>query len=287
MNGCSASPVFSNDIDKFVFIFIGNYICKQFQITVRMKLMFHFYYGKWRLPGWTNWKNSIKEYLDDKRSLYLLIGLISSLVILTLLLELMSYFSGHVPYATAEIEIPVELGMVKDLKQITLLQQHFTPPEVNITFSTNLLDDISKSVIVSDDIALDTLEKLKPDTLNKKVSDIKEEADVKDSIPLTIVEEKPTFPGGTEALLKFLATNVKYPPIAKEAGITGTVLISFLIEKDGSISNIKVLHSIGGGCNEEAIRVVSLMPKWTPAKQKGKPILTQFQIPLFFVLRAN
>lgn len=234
-----------------------------------------------------DWKNSIKEGLEDKRSLYLLIGLISSLAVMILLLELLSYFSGKVTYATVEIEIPVEMGMVKDLKQITAQQQHFTPPEVYTPSSTNLLDDISNSVIVSDNIALETLEKLKTDTVNKKVPDIKEEAEVKDSMPLTIVEEIPTFPGGTEALLKFLGANVKYPPIAKEAGITGTVLISFLIEKDGSISNIKVIHSIGGGCNEEAIRVVSMMPKWIPAKQKGKPIRTQFQIPLFFALSAN
>ena len=235
-----------------------------------------------------NWINSIKEGLEDKRSLYLLIGLISSLVVMLLLLELLSVLSGHPRYATAEIEIPVELGMVKNLKHITEQQQHFIPPEVVKPTSTHLLDDISKSIIVSDDNTLNVLDKLKTDTTEKKLSPkvpkMKEEAEVKDSMPLTIVEERPTFPGGTEALLKFLRANVKYPPIAKEAGITGTVLISFLIGKDGSISNIKVLNSIGGGCNEEAIRVVSIMPKWIPAKQKGKPIRTQFQIPLFFFL---
>ena len=234
------------------------------------------------------WKNSIKEGLKDKRSLYLLIGLISSLAVLLLLLEMLSILSGHPRYATAEIEISVELGMVKNLKQITEQQQHFTPPAVIKPTSTHLLDDISNSIIVSDDIALSTIDKQKTDTTEKKlptkVPDIKDEAEVKDSMQLTIVEERPTFPGGTEALLNFLRANVKYPPIAKETGITGTVIISFLIEKDGSISNIKVINSIGGGCNEEAIRVVNMMPKWTPAKQKGKPIRTQFQIPLYFFL---
>jgi protein TonB len=235
-----------------------------------------------------DWKNTLKEGLEDKRSLYLLIGLISSLVIMVLLLELLSFFSGPPRNATAEIEVPVELGMVKDLKNITLQQQHFTPPEVIKPTSTNLLDDISNSIIVNDDNTVNTVDKLKADTTEKKtppkVPDFKEEADVKDSMPLSIVEERPTFPGGTEALLRFLKANLKYPVIAKEAGITGTVLISFLIEKDGTVTNIKVLHSLGGGCNVEAIRVVSIMPKWTPARQKGKPIRTQFQIPLFFLL---
>jgi protein TonB len=88
----------------------------------------------------------------------------------------------------------------------------------------------------------------------------------------TIVEDMPSFPGGEEALFKYLAQNIKYPQIAKEAGITGRVFVNFVIDKEGNVTDVKVLRGIGGGCDEEAVRVVKNMPKWSPGKQRGKPV---------------
>ena len=99
-----------------------------------------------------------------------------------------------------------------------------------------------------------------------------------------IVEKMPEFPGGTEAMMKFVAQNVKYPEEAKEKGISGRVFVSFVVEKDGSVSNVEVLRSIGGGCDEEAVRVVKSMPKWTPGMQKGKPVRVNYNMPFFFKL---
>ena len=99
-----------------------------------------------------------------------------------------------------------------------------------------------------------------------------------------IAEEMPEFPGGVEALMDFVGKNVKYPEEAKEKEISGRVFVSFVIEKDGSVSNVKVLRGIGGGCDEEAIRVIKAMPKWTPGKQKGKPVRVNYQIPINFKL---
>ena len=86
--------------------------------------------------------------------------------------------------------------------------------------------------------------------------------------------ESPEYPGGDKARLKFLRKNLVYPEVAKEKKIEGTVYLNFTIEKDGSISDIKVSRGIGGGCDEEAVRVASMMPKWKPAKQRGEKVST-------------
>jgi periplasmic protein TonB len=101
---------------------------------------------------------------------------------------------------------------------------------------------------------------------------------------LLVVEQMPSFPGGEEVLYKFLSNNIKYPSVAKEKGISGTVIISFVIEEDGSVAEAKVLRGIGGGCDEEALRVVNLMPKWSPGKQSGKPVRVQYNLPIKFTL---
>jgi protein TonB len=90
-----------------------------------------------------------------------------------------------------------------------------------------------------------------------------------------------------EALVKFMSDNLKYPHLAKESGILGVVIVQFVIEKDGSVGDVKVVRGLGGGCNEEAIRVVSMMPKWTPGKQHSKAVRVVFQVPLKFNLRAG
>ena len=100
----------------------------------------------------------------------------------------------------------------------------------------------------------------------------------------TVVEEQSSFPGGMEALSKYLSETLVYPPKAKEKGIQGKVFITFVIEKDGSISNARIIRDIGGGCGEEALRVVKSMPKWKPAKQRGKTVRQQFNLPVNFSL---
>ncbi len=100
----------------------------------------------------------------------------------------------------------------------------------------------------------------------------------------TVVEEPPRFPGGETARQAFLGNNLVYPEEARLSGIQGTVFISFVVEKDGSISNVEVLRGIGGGCDEEAVRVVEMMPRWEPGKQRGEAVRVQFNMPVRFRL---
>ena len=101
----------------------------------------------------------------------------------------------------------------------------------------------------------------------------------------TIVEEMPTFPGGEEKMLEYIQRNTKYPAVARENNITGRVYVSFVVDKDGKINNVKVLRGIGGGCDEEAIRVVKSMPDWKAGKQNGRAVQVQFNLPVNFTLK--
>jgi len=86
-------------------------------------------------------------------------------------------------------------------------------------------------------------------------------------------------------LQKFLGKNIEYPSLARDAGISGTVFVTFVVGKDGRVSAAKILRGIGGGCDKEALRVVNKMPKWKPGKQRGKPVKVQYNIPVRFTLQ--
>ena len=101
----------------------------------------------------------------------------------------------------------------------------------------------------------------------------------------TIVEEMPSFPGGEEELFKYLGKSIKYPQMAADAGISGVVYVTFVVDKDGKVKDAKVLRGIGGGCDEEAIRVVKAMPPWKPGKQRGKAVKVQYNLPIRFTLK--
>lgn len=111
-----------------------------------------------------------------------------------------------------------------------------------------------------------------------------EDLETEDAEIFMIVEQMPEFPGGQEKLHAFLASTIKYPESAKESGIQGTVYVSFIVRKDGRISDAKILRGIGADCDEEALRVVNKMPRWKPAKQRGKNVDVQFNLPIGFKL---
>ena len=100
-------------------------------------------------------------------------------------------------------------------------------------------------------------------------------------------EVMPQFPGGDQAMMKFVAENVQYPQEARDKEISGRVMVGFIVEKDGSVNEVKVVKGIGGGCDEEAVRVVKAMPKWIPGKQDDKPVRVSYTMPFFFKLQEK
>jgi len=129
----------------------------------------------------------------------------------------------------------------------------------------------------------------KTDTENsqiERVVKIDEEATITEETEtiFTVVEELPEFPEGYEKLSKYLRSNLKYPRNARENEIEGKVFVSFIVEENGNISEVNILRGIGGGCDEEAKRVIESMPDWIPGKQRGKAVKVQFNMPIVFKL---
>ena len=99
-----------------------------------------------------------------------------------------------------------------------------------------------------------------------------------------VLEHKPEFKGGIGGLMKWIAEHTNYPKEAKKKGITGKVFVQFVIERDGSVSNVKPVRKVNPLLDEEAVRVIKMMPKWKPGKQRGKLVRVMYQIPINFVL---
>lgn len=106
----------------------------------------------------------------------------------------------------------------------------------------------------------------------------------KNDMVFDVVEVMPQFPGGQIAMLQYIMKNIKYPEQAMKEGIQGRVAVRFIVEKDGSISDVKPILSVHPLLNKEAVRVVESMPKWSPGKQNGKPVRVRFNIPVMFKL---
>lgn len=97
-----------------------------------------------------------------------------------------------------------------------------------------------------------------------------------------MVEKRAEFPGGQSEMLKYIQDNRQYPDEAKENDVHGKVLVSFIVERDGTLSDVKVMRGIGSGCDEEAVRVITSMPKWKPGEQGGKAVRTSLTLPVTF-----
>ena len=152
-----------------------------------------------------------------------------------------------------------------------------TTEEVEETADIFNQDDLSKNttneaVSVTEEVAVEA---------KQEVIEVEEQKPV-----FTIVEEMPSFPGGEAELHKYLAENIVYPQQATENGIQGTVYVSFVVDSKGNITDAKVLRGIGGGCDEEALRVVKAMPGWHPGKQNGKLVRVLFNMPIYFKLQG-
>jgi periplasmic protein TonB len=125
---------------------------------------------------------------------------------------------------------------------------------------------------------------MKKDTVKPDSAAIKTLAADADTTVYDAVEQMPSFPGGDYARVDYLQETLNYPTLALKRGIEGRVFVTFIIEKNGSISHVRVLRGIGGGCDEEAVRVIQNMPRWVPGKQNGQPVRVRFNMPFKFTI---
>lgn len=224
-------------------------------------------------------KKSPKADLESRKTLFLEIGLTFALAVALVAFNWKSYEKKESTFTQAVVmEIPEE----------TIIQtQENTPPpppepEVQMSEDIQIVED---DVKIEHELGpLDATDISKPDLPVVRV-EVKVEEEVVEEEIFLVVEEQPSFPGGEDKMFEYLYSNIKYPQVAKENNITGRVFLTFVVEKDGSIANAKILRDIGGGCGQEALRVVKSMPKWSPGKQRGKPVRVQFNLPVVFELQ--
>ena len=205
------------------------------------------------------------------------IGLIIALAVAWVVFEIKSYDKRELSDIGRTVEV-----LDEEMVEITKQDQQ-KPQPVEVPKQTTQLTIVEDDVEVEDiNINADVDQN---ESIEEYIAPEIEEEEVHEQEVFTIVEEMPDFPGGMQKLADYLAKNIKYPQMARESGIQGRVFINFVIEPDGSVSNIKVLRSLGGGCDEEAVRVVKSMPKWKPGKQRGKPVRVSYNLPVNFKLQ--
>ena len=223
-------------------------------------------------------KKSPKANLENKKLMFTQIGLIISLLLAWMVFEFKSYDKREIDTSLLSREIAVDEEMVEITKQDEPKPQPMEMPK-----QTTQLE------IVQDDVEVEDIninaEIEQNEVVEEYVAPEIEEEEVVEQEIFQIVEEMPAFPGGEQKLMEYVGKNIKYPQIARESGIQGRVFVSFVVEPDGSVSNVKLLRGIGGGCDEEAMRVIKSMPKWKPGKQRGKAVRVSYQIPVMFRLQ--
>ncbi len=223
-------------------------------------------------------KKSPKANLESKKLMFTQIGLIISLLIAWAVFEVKVKADREIDESLLNREIVMDEEMVEITKQ-----EEQKPEPVEQPQQTTQLEIVDNEV-ETEDIKINA-EVEQNEVIEEYVAPEVVEEDVVEQEIFQIVEEMPQFPGGEQKLMEFVAKNIKYPQIARETGIQGRVFVGFVVEPDGSISNVKLLRGIGGGCDEEAMRVIKSLPKWKPGKQRGKAVRVSYQIPVFFKLQ--
>lgn len=222
-------------------------------------------------------KKSKKADLESKKTLFIELGMVIALAGVLLAFEWKSYEKQDFDLMSRVAE-----DVPEEIVQIT--QQNKPPPPPKPQPQTTIINIVEDDVEIEDDIEIN-VEANDQTVIEEYIPiDIPVEEEDEEAPIFTVVESMPGYPGGDEARIRYLQENLKYPQMARESGIQGRVFVTFVVERDGSITDVKILRGIGGGCDEEAIRVIQNMPKWVPGKQRGKPVRVQFNMPILFKL---
>lgn len=227
-------------------------------------------------------KKSEKASLENKRFLFTEVGFVVALLIV---LGAFEYTSTE--KKTAVLEADETIVEVEDMVPIT--QETPPPPEAapKIPILSDNIDIVDDDIEVddsmfqnledSDDLAVEIMD---------YVEEVEEETVEEEAIPFQLVEEKPSFQGGdANQFSKWVNSKLVYPEIAKENGVQGRVTLQFTVNADGTVSNVKVLRGVDPALDKEAVRVVSMSPKWKPGKQRDRAVKVTYTFPVIFQLR--
>ena len=226
-------------------------------------------------------KKSQKASPENKRLLFVEIGLVLALLAVLGAFEWSSKEKQESALLAENTEI-IEEEMIP-------ITQETPPPPPEVAKIPVLSDQID---IIDDDIKVnDNILNLEDDSslgveIQDYVEEVQEEVVEEETIPFQLVEEKPKFQGGdANDFSKWVNQRLVYPEVAKENGVQGRVMLQFTVKTDGSVSDVKVLRGVDPSLDKEAVRVVSMSPKWTPGKQRDRKVKVTYTFPVIFQLR--
>ena len=226
-------------------------------------------------------KKSEKANLENKKLLFVEIGLVISLAI-----TLFAFEWTSTETEVAVLEDTQEVVLEEEIIPITQEAPPPPPSAPKIPVLSDQIDIVDDEIEVDDDLFMN----LEDDSsLGVEIMDyveVEEEIVEEEAIPFQLVEEKPSFQGGdANQFSKWVNSRLEYPEIAKENGVQGRVTLQFTVEKDGSVTKVKVLRGVDPSLDKEAVRVVSMSPKWSPGKQRDRAVPVTYTFPVIFQLR--
>ena len=227
-------------------------------------------------------KKTPKADLKLKKNVFFMLGLVVSLGLMLLAFEW-----------TAKPEKADSLGTMgavnveEEIIPVTREQEIKPPPPPPPPQVIEVLNIVDDDVDIDDELQIEDSEADDKTliTVAPVLSAPKEEEEEEATEVFFIVEDMPEFPGGEMALRTYIANSIKYPVIAQENGIQGKVYVTFVVGKDGSVTNATIARGVDPSIDKEALRVVNSLPKWKPGKQRGKPVNVSYTVPINFVLQ--
>ncbi|MDH6356612.1 energy transducer TonB [Parabacteroides sp. PF5-9] len=225
-------------------------------------------------------KKSAKANLEKSRTLNLLIGVVVAVALM---------FVGF-EWGTPEVQAFVTdrnggIEWVDEIPYTKPEPPQPPPPPLQVAVVTDVINVVKDDVEVPEGPIV-TTEDYPNNPVEPYIPSVPTDVEVEDpSTVFILVEEMPEFPGGDGQLLSFISKSIKYPVVAQENGIQGRVTCSFVVNTDGSIVDAEIARSIDPALDKEALRVISMMPKWKPGKQRGKPVRVKYTVPITFRLQ--
>jgi len=216
-------------------------------------------------------RKTTRANLENKRKIFLEIGFITVLIVVLIAFEWKSY-DQIIRVSIYENNYHED----EDLSPIQLKKKEVIPKKPQSFIAINIVPD---DVIEDDMIDID-MSSEEGDANDIWVPIVEDEDPIVEAIPYYSVEQPPIFPGGDQALFKFIAQNFKIPRIDLESGLSGTIYVSFTIDKNGDVVDISIARGISEASNLEALRVVGLLPKWIPGRQNTRNVAVKFNLPI-------
>ncbi|MCU4164471.1 TonB family protein [Carboxylicivirga caseinilyticus] len=224
-------------------------------------------------------KKSKKADLERKRAMFFQIGLIVTLGVVFVAFEWTTTDMAAGNSSWVEEEIVEE-----EAPPITRQEEVKPPPPPPPPQMSDIIEIVDNDVELDEELVIEDTDVDEDFEVDMSKFETQEE-ESGDPLPFFILEDKPEFPGGEKALLKYLSTNVRYPVICQENGIQGMVLVSFIIDETGQVTNVAATRAQDANLEREAVRVVKSMPKWKPGKQRGRAVKVSYSVPVRFRLQ--